>query len=131
MAETQETKKTRTITLDPAPATLRVEFGGEVIAESDDALILREGSLPPVAYIPCADVRWQVVQETDRQTFCPYKGTARYWSITAGGRTAENAVWAYPQAIDAVAEIQDCVAFYWDRVDAWHLDGKELSKPPF
>ena len=119
------------ITLAPAPDTIRVEFGGQTIAESSAALILQEGSYPPVAYIPKADVRCELMQDSDHHTFCPYKGTAQYWSISAGDRVAENAVWGYPEAIDAVAEIQDCVAFYWDRMDAWYLGGKAISKPAF
>lgn len=121
----------RTITLEPAPGRVRVEFGGTAVADTDNALILREGSLPPAFYIPHSDVRWEVMEETDRQTFCPYKGTARYWSINAGGQRAENAVWAYPQAIDSVAGIQNCVAFYWSRVDAWYLAGERLESPTF
>ncbi len=121
----------RKITLEPASDSIRVEFAGATIAETRNALILREGSYPPVAYIPRADVRWELLRDSDHQTFCPYKGTARYWSVAAGGRIAENAVWGYPQAIDAVAEIQDCVAFYWDRMDAWYLGGKPLAKPAF
>lgn len=121
----------RTITLEPAPARVRVEFGGTVVAETDNALILREGSLPPALYIPRGDVCWEVMTESDRQTFCPYKGTARYWSIDAGGRRAENAVWSYPQAIESVAAIRNCVAFYWDRVDAWYLGDERLESPAF
>ena len=121
----------RKITLEPAQDTIRIEFGGKTIAESSKALILREGAYPPVAYIPKADVRWEMMQDSDHNTFCPYKGTARYWSVTAGDRRAENAVWGYPEAIDAVAEIQDCVAFYWDRMDAWYLGGRVIDKPAF
>jgi uncharacterized protein (DUF427 family) len=121
----------RKITLEPAPTTIRVEFAGQTVAESDRALILREGSYPPVAYIPKADVQWELLTDSDHHTFCPYKGTAQYWSISAGERVAENALWGYPEAIDAVADIRDCVAFYWDRVDAWYLGGEPLAKPAF
>ncbi|MCA8929202.1 MAG: DUF427 domain-containing protein [Alphaproteobacteria bacterium] len=121
----------RTITLEPAPAPVRVEFAGTTLAESDRALILREETLPPAFYIPRADVRWEALRESDRQSFCPYKGTARYWSVQVGDREAENAVWGYPEAIDAVAPIRDCVAFYWNRVDAWYLDDRRLDAPNF
>ena len=121
----------RRITLEPAPASVRVEFAGNAIAESERALILREGSLPPAFYIPREDVRWEMLVETDHHTFCPYKGTARYWRIETGDRRVENAVWSYPQAIESVAAIQNCVAFYWNRVDAWYLGGERLTEPTF
>lgn len=127
----EDKKPTRKITLEPASASVRVEFGGTVVADSAKALILREGSLPPVFYIPRADVRWEAMQATEHHTYCPYKGTASYWSVSAGGKTAENAVWAYPEAIDEVADIRDCVAFYWNRMDGWRLGERELTTPEF
>lgn len=122
-----EGKTPPTITLEPLGQSVRVELAGATVAESDRALVLREGSLPPVLYIPKDDVRWALTTTTERSTHCPYKGDARYWSVTANGHTAENAIWAYPQAIDSVAAIRDCVAFYWDKMDAWYLGGQKAA----
>ncbi len=119
------------ITLEPAGKPLRVEFGGETLVETDGALILREGSLPPVLYVPKADVRWDLTEATDRSTHCPYKGDAQYWSVSANGKTAENAIWSYPQPIDSVAQIANCVALYWNKMDAWYLGGEHLPEPAF
>ena len=119
------------ITIEPAEEAVRVTYRGTDLANSANALILREGTYPPVFYIPKADVNWDVMQATDHSTFCPYKGTASYWSIDVDGERVENGVWAYPEAIDAVAEIKDCVAFYWNKMDAWYLGGRHLSKPEF
>lgn len=120
-----------TITLTPLGKSVRVEFAGETVAESDGALVLREGSLPPVLYIPKADVNWALAEPTERSTHCPYKGDACYWSVSANGRAAENAVWAYPDAIEAVEAIRGCVALYWDKMDAWYLGGQKTDRPAF
>ena len=127
----QEGKEAPVITLTPIGKSVRVEFAGETIAETDGALVLREGRLPPVLYIPKAGVRWHLTEATSRSTHCPYKGDACYWSVHANGRTAENAIWRYPAAIDDVAAIRDCVAFYWDRMDAWYLGGDKVDAPEF
>lgn len=121
----------RKITLEPAPGPVRVEFAGTALAESDRALILREEGLPPAFYIPQDDIHWQAMAESDRQTYCPYKGTARYWNVRVDDRQAENAVWAYPQAIESVAAIRDCVSFYWSRVDGWYLNDERLTEQTF
>jgi len=126
-----EGKTPPTITLEPYGKSVRVEFGGETVAESGNALVLREGRLPPVLYIPKADVNWSITTATDRSTHCPYKGDASYWSVSANGQTAENAIWGYPQAIEAVSAISDCVAFYWDKMDGWYLDGAKAAAPDF
>ena len=126
-----DSKTPPTITLEPFGKNVRAAFAGETVADSDGALVLREGRLPPVLYIPRADVNWPVAAPTDRTTHCPYKGDACYWSVSANGRTAENAIWAYPHAIEAVAPIRDCVALYWDKMDAWYLGGEKADKPAF
>jgi len=89
-----------------------------VIADSVRALTLREGKYPPVQYIPRADVKMDKLAKTAHHTHCPYKGEASYFSIKAGDKSSENAVWSYEQPFDAVGEIVEHVAFYPDRVDS-------------
>ncbi len=126
-----ERKTPPTITLEPLGKQVRVEFAGEAVADTANALVLREGALPPVLYIPKGDIRWDLTQATDRSTHCPYKGDASYWSVTANGQTAENAIWGYPQAIDAVAPIRECVVLYWNKMGAWYLGGEKADAPAF
>jgi len=82
-----------------------VTLGGKVIADTCDALTLREASYPPVQYIPREDVRMDRLAKTQHHTHCPYKGDASYFSVKAGGKTSENAVWSYEQPFEAVGEI--------------------------
>ena len=58
-----------------------------------------------------------MLQATDHDSYCPFKGDANYFSVTAGGKGAENAVWQYREPFPAVAEIEGHVAFYPDRVE--------------
>ena len=97
---------------------IRVTLGGETIAETTNAVTIHEADYPPVQYIPREDVRTETMTPTDNSTHCPFKGDASYWSISAGGKTAENAVWSYERPFDEVAEIKDYMAFYPKRVDA-------------
>lgn len=106
------------ITVTPNPARIVVTVAGRVVADSRNALTLREASYPPVQYIPRQDVDMAALQRTDHASYCPYKGDAAYYSIPAGGERTVNAVWTYERPYDAVAEIKDHVAFYPDRVDS-------------
>jgi len=96
---------------------VRVSFGGKVIADTTRALVLKEASYPPVNYIPRADVDMSALARTDHRTHCPYKGDASYFTISAGGKNAANAVWSYEAPYPAMAEIKEHLAFYPDRVD--------------
>ncbi len=118
------------ILFEPSPRRVRVEFNGETIADSTNAHLLFETRHLPVYYFPRADVRMDRLTPTEHHTFCPYKGTASYWTIAIGGRTAENAVWGYPDPFEEVAQIRDFVAFYWDRVYHWYEEDEEIFVHP-
>lgn len=106
------------ITIAPNAKRVRVTFNGAVVADTAQALTLREASYPPVQYIPRADVDMACLKRTAHSSHCPYKGDAAYFSVAADGRTAENAVWTYETPFPAMAAIKDYVAFYPSRVDA-------------
>jgi uncharacterized protein (DUF427 family) len=106
------------ITIAPNPARIVVSVGGRVIADTRNALTLREAALAAVQYIPREDVDMSQLERTDHATYCPYKGDCAYYSIPAGGPRSANAVWTYEAPYAAVAAIKDRVAFYPSRVDA-------------
>ena len=106
------------ITLTDNPHRIRVVLGGFIVAETTKALTLHEANLPPVHYIPRADVRMDLLDRTDHSTHCPYKGDASYFTVTAGGLVRQNAGWSYEAPHPAVERIKDHVAFYPSRVDA-------------
>ena len=118
------------IAFEQSPRRVRVKLNGETVADSTNAHLLFETRHLPVYYFPRSDVRMDLMTPTDHHTFCPYKGTASYWTIKAGDRAAENAVWGYPDPFAEVAEIGDFVAFYWDRVDSWHEEDEEIFVHP-
>lgn len=106
------------ITVTRNPHRVVVTLDGKVIADTTEALTLREASYPAVQYIPRKDVDMAALERTDHASYCPYKGDASYFSIPAGGQRSVNAIWSYETPYDAVAGIRDHLAFYPDRVDA-------------
>ena len=95
-----------------------VSIDGSVLADSRDALILREAGYPVVQYIPRKDVDMTLLERSAHTTYCPYKGDCSYFSVPSGGERAINAVWTYEAPYDAVVAIRNHLAFYPDRVDA-------------
>lgn len=104
------------ISITPNPRRLRVSANGVTLAETSQALTLQEASYPAVQYIPRADANMALLTRTERATHCPYKGDASYFSINAGGKALDNAIWSYEQPFPAMAEISGHLAFYPDRV---------------
>ena len=103
------------IAIRPADGRVRVTFQGEVIADTQNALRLEEGSYPAVYYLPRIDVKMERLVRSTHHTHCPFKGEASYFSLSGG---PENAVWSYEKPYDEMAQIKDLVAFYPDKVDS-------------
>ncbi|MGW0907989.1 DUF427 domain-containing protein [Streptomyces sp. NPDC002853] len=102
------------ITIEPGTDLVRVVRDGQVVAESSRPLLLRETGCPVRYYLPPEDVRTDLLTASDTTTYCPFKGTASYWSLpgTEDGKDGKDAVWAYPEPKDAVAQIKDHFCFY-------------------
>jgi uncharacterized protein (DUF427 family) len=105
------------ILIEANPSRVVVTVGGKVIADTRDALTLREAHYPAVAYIPRRDVDMEALARSEQTTYCPYKGRASYYHVPAGGDRSLNAIWTYETPFEAVAQIKDYLAFYPDRVD--------------
>jgi uncharacterized protein (DUF427 family) len=95
---------------------VRVEVNDVVVAESHRPRVLFETNLPPRFYLPPTDVRLDLLTPTATSTRCPYKGTATYWSVTAGDVTVDDAVWSYPVARPECDKIAGMMCFYDERV---------------
>jgi uncharacterized protein (DUF427 family) len=106
------------ITIERNPARIVVSVAGRIVADTREALMVREAAYPPVQYIPRKDVDMALLQRTDHSTYCPYKGDCAYFSIPLGDERSTNAVWTYEAPYAAVVSIKDHLAFYPDRVDA-------------
>jgi uncharacterized protein (DUF427 family) len=106
------------ITIERNPVRIVVSVAGRVVADTREALTLREAAYPAVQYIPRKDVDMALLEPTDHSTYCPYKGDCSYYSIPLGGERSVNAVWSYEAPYAAVTPIKDYLAFYPDRVDS-------------
>ncbi len=103
------------ITILPAAGRVVVRAGDVVIADTLDALTLREAGYPPVQYVPRKDVDMARLDRSAHRTHCPFKGEAAYFNVPVLGDKAANAVWTYEHPHDALRSIEGHLAFYADR----------------
>ncbi len=115
------------IFFEPYPRRLRGRIGDRVVVDTLGAHLLHETAIPPVAYVPLADVDASLLTRTDTRTHCPFKGDASYWSVTVGDRTVEDALWGYEDPLPDAAWLHGYGAFYWDRVDAWFVEEEQVE----
>ncbi|MEU3508160.1 DUF427 domain-containing protein [Streptomyces longwoodensis] len=106
-----------TITIEQGDVRVRVVRDGQVLAESDRPLVLRETGCPVRYYLPAEDVRTELLTPSDTHTYCPFKGTASYWSLPGSpdgtdGTDGTDRVWGYPDPKPDVAAIKGHLCFY-------------------
>jgi uncharacterized protein (DUF427 family) len=106
---------------------VRVEFAGEVIAETTRAHRVLETSHPPVYYIPLEDVRVEFLRPSRRHTYCEFKGAASYYDLVVGDREVRDVAWYYPEPTERFEVIRDYVAFYPGRVDAAWVGDEQVT----
>jgi uncharacterized protein (DUF427 family) len=108
---------------------IEITVDGVVVASSTDVVTLQETGLPPRYYLPRADVRTELLQNTDKATSCPFKGGASYWSLRLDdGTTHDDLVWSYEDPIPGMEAIAGRLAFFDERVDV-SVDGEPQARP--
>jgi uncharacterized protein (DUF427 family) len=98
---------------------VRVRIDGEVVADSTRTLVLFETGLPRRWYFPKEDVRMDLLEASDTDTVCAYKGHASYWSLA----DEDDVVWTYRDPEPEVAPIKDHLAFFNERAEI-EVDGE-------
>ncbi|HEX8080212.1 MAG TPA: DUF427 domain-containing protein [Jatrophihabitans sp.] len=87
--------------------SMQAIWNGEVIAESDDTVVVENNH-----YFPLDSVRQDVLRPSQYETLCPWKGTASYYSLEVDGKLNQDAAWYYSEPKEAASQIKDRVAFW-------------------
>lgn len=115
--------------LQPVPHLLRVQLGGETVAESARALRVLETYHAPTYYIPRADILAELTPARGT-SFCEWKGRATYFDVHAGGRTAARGAWSYPSPNPAFQELAGHLSFYAGMMDACFVGSERVIPQP-
>ena len=115
--------------LEPVPQRVVIRFGGQVIADTNRALRVLETHHAPTYYLPLADIK-PVLQPVAGQSFCEWKGEARYFDVVCEGHTAKRAAWAYDQPSDRFKPLAGHVAFYAGMMEACFVGDEKVIPQP-
>jgi uncharacterized protein (DUF427 family) len=98
----------------PFGGRVRVHIAGRTVADSSHALLLEEGALPPVFYVPRGDVHMERLAPSATTSHCPFKGDASYFRASDG---LADVAWSYETPLPAAAAIAGHLAFYPDKAE--------------
>jgi uncharacterized protein (DUF427 family) len=105
------------INIVPAPGRVVVRWRGHVVVDTTQALELREGSYPPVLYVPREDADMRLLAASSHHTTCPHKGLANYFHLRDEETSLDDGVWSYETPKAEVAAIAGHLAFYPNKVE--------------
>lgn len=112
--------------VEPAGEHIVVRLGGEVIADTSDAVRVLETSHPPVYYLPRSAFAEGTLVPAAGSSFCEFKGDARYLTVRSGDATAERSAWFYPTPSPGYEALIDRVALYPAAMDSCEVDGETV-----
>ena len=116
--------------VEPINKRIRVEFAGELVADTQRGIRVVETSHPPVYYIPRADIRTEILSLGSRHTFCEFKGLASYWTLRVRDKFSADAAWSYEDPSPGYEAIRGHLGFYVTRVDACFIDDERVQAQP-
>jgi uncharacterized protein (DUF427 family) len=116
--------------VEPVRARVTIRLGGELVADTRDAVRVLETSHPPVYYLPIADFIPGALVDATGSSFCEFKGAARYLDVHGGALVAAGAAWNYPQPSSGFEALQSRVAVYAGPMDECTVDGEVVVPQP-
>jgi uncharacterized protein (DUF427 family) len=112
---------------EPGQGRWRARYENHVIADSLQAIVLREADYPPVVYFPREAVEMAYMSRSDTTSHCPYKGEASYYTLLMDGVLTEDVAWSYESPIEAAGRIAGRIAFYPNKVEIYQVDDAALA----
>lgn len=118
----------RPAVLEDTDKHLKVIFNDVVLAETNRGKRVLETSHPPAYYIPPEDVRQEYLIQSNKVTFCEWKGLACYYDISISDKYVQNAVWQYLNPTPTFLSLKGYYSFYASLMDGCYVND-ELVTP--
>jgi uncharacterized protein (DUF427 family) len=116
----------RLLFAEPLRRRMRVRFGGAWIADSEDVVLLHEPGRYPVAYFPPGAIAEGVLEAGGHITRHQDFGPTSWYTVRAGGRSAQRAAWQHTGLPDHASELKGRVAFGWRAMDAFYEEDERI-----
>jgi uncharacterized protein (DUF427 family) len=100
--------------------SLHIEVRGVVLVDTTDTIGVYETALEPRLYVSPEVVHMELLVSSPTTSFCPYKGTASYWSAVVTGRKLDDVAWSYLDPFPECIAIRGLLSFDEERVTMIH-----------
>lgn len=116
------------LSITPTRRRVRARFAGHIIADSPEALVLREAGFPVWHYFPVDDVEMAYLGRTGRISPCADKGDAETYTLTMEGDILEHVAKIYPDPKPIIEALRGRVAFDPRRIEVYEIEEADLER---
>jgi uncharacterized protein (DUF427 family) len=120
MTTADTTTGTSTLKFEPTRKRIRILLGGELVADTTDAMLVWEVPYYPAYYIPARDVRAELIpaERADANSkHVAALGDPETLTVKVNAAAAEAGARRYPAS--SVPELRDFVRFEWAAMSEW------------
>ena len=116
----------RLLYAEPLRRRMRVRFGDQWVADSEDVVLLHEPGHYPVAYFPLGDIADGVLEDTPHTTQHRELGTTAWYTVRAGDQSKPRAAWQHTELPEWAGELKGRAAFAWRAMDAYYEEDQRI-----
>ena len=116
----------RLLYAEPLRRRMRVRFGGNWIADSENVVLLFEPGHYPMAYFAETDISPDTLQHTEHTTRHPDLGLTSWYTVQAGKQSAPRGAWRHIDLPAYASELQGRVAFSWPAMEAFYEEDERI-----
>jgi len=117
---------TRLLYVEPLRRRMRVRFGENWIADSENVVLLFEPGHYPMAYFPETDVSPNTLQRTEHTSRHPDLGLKSWYTVQAGHQSAPRGAWQHIDLPAYASELKARIAFAWPSMDAFYEEDERI-----
>jgi uncharacterized protein (DUF427 family) len=99
---------------------LFIAVAGTTLVDTNQTLVVYETALDPRLYVAPEEVRMDLLERSATETYCPYKGTASYWSARIGDTLIQDVAWSYDDPLPESTPLARHLSFDDTRVTLRH-----------
>lgn len=105
---------------------IKVEFNGEVIAETRNGMLMIESPYEIHYYFPEEDVHTEYLVDEGAINESKFRGNAKAFSVKVVDKTVEEAAWTYPETKEKRPDMRGYYAFDWHKMDKCYEEDEEV-----
>ena len=116
----------RLLYAEPLRRRMRVRFGAEWIADSEDVVLLHEPGRYPVAYFPRADIAVGALSPAGHTSEHQDLGPTAWYAVRHGDRVAPRGAWEHTALPAHGTVLADRIAFAWHAMDGFYEEEERV-----